>query len=378
VGVPRDLPGSRRALGVCMPDIRLISADSHVVEPPDLWERYLEPAFRARAPRVERRDGSDYFVCEDRADLPMGLLGSAGRARERQRREGTYAEDVHRGGFELGPRLADLDLDGVFGEVLYPSLGLGMYQLTDPAFQWACLDAYNRWLADFAAGCAERLRPVLMVSLADVARARDRVLRAREEGFAGCLIEVYPNEEMHYPAPELDPFWAAVQERELPVSLHLGSSRRARSEGRRSMATVVTDPVWAQKTIAEMIFGGLFERFPRLKIVSVENDAGWAPFLMEKMDVSAVQHKNLHPVLTTIPPSEAFRRHIALTFMRDRPAIALRQFIGVENLLWSSDYPHNDSTWPRSRDITAEYLDGVPEDERRLILGENAARLYRF
>jgi predicted TIM-barrel fold metal-dependent hydrolase len=219
---------------------------------------------------------------------------------------------------------------------------------------------------------------VLLVSLSDVARARARALRAREEGFTACMIEVYPQEEILYHEPALDPFWAAVQDQELPVGLHLGTSRRRRTEGRRSMATVVTDPVWAQKTIAEMIFGGPFERFPRLCIVSVENDAGWAPFLMEKMDVSSVQHQNLHPVRTSVPPSEAFRRHVALTFMRDRPAIALRHFIGVENLLWSSDYPHNDSTWPRSREIIAAYLEGVPEEERRLILGGNAASIYRF
>jgi len=200
----------------------------------------------------------------------------------------------------------------------------------------------------------------------------------RNGGLVGCMVEVSLGEGRSHADAKHDPFWAAAQDLGLPVSLHLGATPR-RGIVLPNMAHVVTDCVSkCSLTLAELVLFGVFERFPGLKVVSVENDAGWAAHLLERMDNVATQHKNLHKVEISRPPSDYFHEHVYLTFMRDRSAIRVRDLIGVGNLLWSSDYPHNDSTWPNSRQEIERQFAGVPEEDKRMITGGNAAQLYRL
>jgi predicted TIM-barrel fold metal-dependent hydrolase len=131
-----------------------------------------------------------------------------------------------------------------------------------------------------------------------------------------------------------------------------------------------------QRTLVVLIFSGVLERFPRLRFVSAENEVGWLPFFLQKLDQAQEEYRYLYPAPLTLRPTEYFRRQVFATFIDDPVGVASREFIGVENIMWSSDYPHTVSTWPHSREVVERDFKGVPEGEKRLIVRENVARLY--
>jgi predicted TIM-barrel fold metal-dependent hydrolase len=142
----------------------------------------------------------------------------------------------------------------------------------------------------------------------------------------------------------------------------------------------VLECIWMQRALSHMLFGGVFERFPKLKIVSAENDAGWMAYLLERLDYVFDRRRNYFPMQLsrTMLPSELVRRATWVTFMRDRSAVEQRESIGRDKLLWSSDYPHQDSTWPESRAMIGRITAGIPAEDRERIVAGNAAALYGF
>ncbi len=366
----------------------ILSSDSHVFEPPDLWQTRIDRAFRDRAPRMQRIDGGDQIVVEaDQVLSGIGLISNAGARFEAPETISGNArfEDVHRGGYDPDQHLADMRLDGVAGEVLYPSQGLFYFRVADPALMSAIFRAYNDWLAEFCGTDPSRLKGIGMINLDDVAAAIRELERTARLGLAGAMITEYPLEDRRYDQPEYEPFWTAAEALGLPLSLHTATRRQGKIRGAgartlRDASSRATKAFYPALSMCDMIFSGVFERHPRLTLAIVEFELSWAPHLLTTMDYTyRERHEEaIYRFKDGRRPSDVFHRNVVLSFQEDAIGIRLRDVIGVDNMMWGSDYPHSESTFPRSRKILADILAGVPEDEQAKIVGGNTARVYGF
>ncbi len=366
----------------------ILSSDSHVFEPPDLWATRIDKAYRDRAPRLQRIDGADQIVIEaDQFLSGIGLISNAGarfEAPETISGSGRF-EDVPRGGYDPEQHLADMRLDGVAGEVLYPSQGLFYFRVPDTPLMSAIFRAYNDWLAEFCRTDPARLKGIAMVNVDDVAEGIRELERAAKMGLAGAMITEYPLEDRRYDQPEYEPFWAAAQSLGMPLSLHTATKRQGKIRGAgaktlRDASSRATKAFYPALSMCDMIFSGVFERYPRLTLAIVEFELSWAPHLLTTMDYTyRERHEEaIYRFQGGLRPSDFFHRNVVLSFQEDTIGIRLRDMIGVDSMLWGSDYPHSESTFPRSRAILSEILADVPEAEQAKIVAENTARVYRF
>ena len=370
-----------------MPSL-VLSSDSHVFEPADLWQTRIDAAFRDRAPRIERIDGGDHLVVEaDQILSGIGLISNAGarfEAPETISAQGRF-EDVHKGGYDPAQHLTDMELDGVSGEVLYPSQGLFYFRIKDSGLQAAIFRAYNDWLVDFCRTDPLRLKGIAMISLDDVPGAIRELERTARLGLAGAMITEYPLEERRYDQPEYENFWAAAAALGMPLSLHTATRRQGKIRGAgdktlRDASSRATKAFYPALSMCDMIFSGVFERYPRLTLAIVEFELAWVPHVLSSMDYTYRERHGeaIYRFKDGMLPSDFFRRNVVLSFQEDAVGIRLRDVIGVDNMMWGSDYPHSESTFPQSRKILAEILAGVPEDEQAKIVGGNTARVYGF
>jgi predicted TIM-barrel fold metal-dependent hydrolase len=370
-----------------MGEVKLISADSHVNEPGDLWVQRIDTPFRDRAPRVVenpagQRPGA-YLMLEGVAPVHLAQGMGAGKKPEELPRffQASTYKDGRPGGWDPAERLKDMDLDGVEADVIYTTLGFRQFWFTDAAFQRACFRVYNDWLAEYCAYAPARLAGLALISLYDIDEAVKELRRCARAGLKGAVIWASPPDDRPYGSPLYDPFWAEAQELNLPLSLHSITGMGAESRlairepvDRYVRSTVLCHEV--QRTLVALIFTGVLERFPRLKFVSAENEVGWLPFFLQKLDQAQEEYRYLYPAPLTLRPSEYFRRQVFATFIDDPVGVATRDFIGVENIMWSSDYPHTVSTWPHSREVVARDFKDVSETDTRRIVRDNVARLY--
>ena len=367
----------------------ILSSDSHVFEPPDLWQTRIDAPFRDRAPRIQRIDGADQIVVEtDQILSGIGLISNAGArfdAPETITGQGRF-EDVLRGGYDPEQHIKDMALDGVAGEVIYPSQGLFYFKLADTPLMSAIFRAYNDWLAEFCRTDPARLKGIAMINLDDVQDGIKEMERAARLGLAGAMITEYPLEDRRYDQSEYEPFWAAAEALNMPLSLHTATRRQGRVRGiggdqtLRDASSRATKAVYPALSMCDMIFSGVFERHPRLTLAIVEFELAWAPHVLSTMDYTYRERQGeaIYRFKNGMMPSDFFRRNVVLSFQEDAIGIRLRDAIGVDNLMWGSDYPHSESTFPQSRKILAEILTGVPDDEQARIAGGNTARVYQF
>lgn len=366
----------------------ILSSDSHVFEPPDLWTKRIDNAFKSRAPRMERVGDVDHLVIEDGQMIAgIGLISNAGARYDAPETISDHArfEDVHEGGYDPAQHLRDMVIDGVYGEVLYPSQGLFYYKVADPQLFSAICRAYNDWLAEFCSVGPDRLKAIAMINVDDVADAVSELERTAKFGFVGAMITEYPSEERRYDHSDYEPLWAAAAGLNMPLSLHT-ATRRVLSNTALVERTVHDASRRATKvflpaiSMCDMIFSGVFERYPDLRLAIVEFELSWVPYVLTNMDYTyrerheEAQYRFKGDTL----PSDFFARNVFLSFQEDDIGIRLRDRIGVDCMMWGSDYPHSESTFPRSRQVLDEILQGVPEEERAKIVCHNTARLYGF
>jgi predicted TIM-barrel fold metal-dependent hydrolase len=366
----------------------VLSSDSHVFEPPDLWTTRIDRAFRHRAPRMRRVDGADQLVVEDDQFVSgIGLISNAGARFDAPETISGSArfDDVPAGGYDPEQHLSDMRLDGVAGEVLYPSQGLFYFKVADSALMSAIFRAYNDWLAEFCQADPARLKGIAMINLDDVAEGVRELERAARLGLAGAMITEFPLEHRRYDSAEYEPFWAAAAALDMPLSLHTATRRQGKIRGAgdrtlRDASSRATKAFYPAMSMCDMIFAGVFERHPTLRLAIVEFELAWAPHMLSTMDYTyRERHEEaIHRFRDDLRPSDFFRRNVFLSFQEDAIGIRLRDAIGVDNMMWGSDYPHSESTFPRSRQILSEILAGVPEAEQAKIVGGTTARLYGF
>jgi len=361
-----------------MSDYKIVSADDHMdltFLPPNLWEERLESRFRDRAPKVEETSSgkvwkTDGEVIGSSGKMLGGLVSAIGR---------TGIED---NGFRPSTpelRLADMDTDGVHAQVIYgaPS-GL---KIKDPELKDACYRAYNDWGAEFNASAPNRLCMLAYLPLASPEAAVAEVHRAVKLGHRGVIFGIYET-----PIPVHDerwePLWSAVEEAGIPLSFHLGGGTSYLRNAQRTWefaAFVAVVPMQMDEYLAAMVFSGALERHPGMKLVLGESGIGWVPYIVERMDMEWINHTpSARDYKIVTKPSEVFARQVYATYEDDRIGIKLIPDIGVDNVMWASDYPHPDSTFPHSVQSIEEQFAAVDPAIKRKVTSETAARLYGF
>jgi uncharacterized protein len=362
---------------------KTVSADSHVVEPPDLWTKRIDRRYLDRAPRIVEGEDQDYLICpqEMGGKRGIGLASAVLKRSEDISMKGRFA-DVLPGGYDPLARIADQDRDNVEAEILYTSFGLTMYMIEDLDFQFACMQAFNDWLANFCASAPERLYGAAMIPTAPLERGIREMKRCADMGvFKTAQISINHDAGHGYDNPEWDPLWATAEELAMPLSLHVAGSKKsfAVTGDRMTDFTLVFTPVMYE--ITRMILSGIFDRFRALKVVSVENDAAWPVGVLERMDYTVERNPGWAGptgITSGRKPSEIFHEHVFCTFMRDHTAVKNRDIVGIRNIMWGSDYPHIDSTWPHSGEVLESHFEGVSLEDQRRIGRQNVIELYHL
>ncbi len=315
-----------------------ISADSHVTEPPGTYVDRIDHRFKDRAPRMVRDpERGDMFVIEGLdKPVPMGLIAAAGKSAEELAMFHARFEDMHRGGWDPDARLAD---------------------------------------QDHCAGHPDRLIGIGQTAMRSVADGIADLERIKALGLRGVMMPGNPA-VADYDDPMYGPFYEAAADLDLPLSFHIltsaGDQKRTRGPRLNAFMTIIRG---CQDIIGTFIFGGVFERHPRL--VCVEADAGWVPHFMYRMDHAYNRHRYWLPSGTlTRKPSEYFHEHVYTTFQDDWVAFKVSDLCNVRRLLWANDFPHSDSTWPNSQALLAVHAAHLSDADRARVLHDNVAELY--
>jgi predicted TIM-barrel fold metal-dependent hydrolase len=368
--------------GKAMASYRIVSADSHFVEPPNMWSERIDQRFRDHAPytgKYKDREG-EFFMCENIQPVAVAGFFGSGKSSEE------LPQHIKRG-FDAAPgsvwnpaeRLKEQDRDGVSSEVLYTSMGMLLFGLDDAELRAACFRAFNDWAAEYCSSNPKRLIGTGTVALEDIDAGVKELQRCANKGLRGALIWGAAPEDKPYSDSVYDPFWAAAQDLDMPLSLHILTGRRGpRFSRRHVLRGYMTLPQEIQLSFADLVLGGVFERFPRLKVVSAENDISWLPHFCYRID-HAYDRLRYFEQGTALPikPSEYMKRQVWATFQFETENVGFTaDKFGRDKLMWSSDYPHTDSPWPRSREFIENEIKSISDEDKRSICGDNVLRLY--
>jgi len=360
-------------------DYPIISADSHVTEPPDTYTANIDPAFRDRAPRLQHLDGAgDVFVIDGmKVPVPLGVVAAAGKPAEEIRILGTRFEELHRGGWDPVARLDDQVRDGVAAEIIYPTVGMVLCNHRDADYKQACFDAYNRWLTQFCAHAPQRLLGIGQTAMRSPQQGVRNLEAIKALGLRGVMMPGNPVGE-DYDSPVYDEFWQAAIELGLPLSFHILTTRETAPVRGPKMNGFLAVIRGCQDIMGTLVLGGVFERHPKLRVVCVEADAGWVPHYMYRMDHAWKRHRNWLPAAQNLKklPSEYFAASIYTTFQDDWVAFRSVDMLNWHRLMWANDFPHSDSTWPWSQAMLAEHAGHLTGEQRHAILCGNVADLY--
>jgi predicted TIM-barrel fold metal-dependent hydrolase len=381
----------------------VVDADGHILEPPDLWQRYLEKKYVDRAIRLDHDEsGLEVLVFDDQiVERQRGFLGALGgvQADDPEERlalmtpgKRTYRDGWAAGSNDPGVRLKVMDNEGIDISLLYPSIGIYWEGwVRDPALASAYTRAYNRWLVDFCNTDRGRLKPVAHISLLDPAAACEEVRRARSDGCIGVMLSPDPlarNGKM-LSDPELDGFWSTLEDLDMPFAFHvvvrpheqemLSRMGWAGAEGYsgQSDMTVMNFAFLSLGVMAaftQMVSAAVFEKFPRLRCAVLETGATWISAWLDRMDVKYETMKARTPMKR--PASEYFLRHCVISADPDESTIAdAVRHIGADYFIWASDYPHIDASTNVLGELKHHIAGLSPEDQAK-VLGGSAVRFY--
>ena len=364
----------------------IVSSDSHVIEVPDLWEKGMPAAFKDRAPKAffdEQRDAWMFGSAEVQIQAVGGLFmaGQQPENLEKFRKAGFAV--ARPGGWDPFERQADMVTDGVAAEVLYPSLGLGLYCVEDAGLQEALFRAYNDWIIDYCQKVPDRLYGVALISMYNIDHAIAEMERCKKHGVVGTMIWQVPHPSLPFTSEHYERFWAASQDLDLPIHLHIltgfgDSMHRQTTNGPKRYRIGVEQTREIEDALFELIFHGVLERYPKLKIVSVENEVGWMPFWLGQCDKNFKRHRHSQKVQMSKLPSEYFAEQIYATFFNDVVGGKLFSWWGQDNCMWSNDYPHQNSTWPNSRAVIERDMANLSTETREKLLNTNVRKLYKL
>jgi predicted TIM-barrel fold metal-dependent hydrolase len=365
---------------------KVLDSDIHIIEPPDLWQRYIDPEFRDRAP---------YGLTEDMGDLRLAHDGKPwGRvavdASSSRRREGhSYAHNQERWrpfkerGWDSKVQLEAMDTEGIDVAVVYPSRGLFALSVPDmdPPFAAAMARAYNNWLKDFCSEDPRRLIGAGMISPFDVNDAVSEARRCvKELGFRGVFLRPNIVNGRNWHDPYYEPLWTMLEELQVPLGFHEGAGALLPQVGEQFGANamlkhVYCHPVEMMLAAGSFCMGGILERHPRLRVAFLEGNCGWVPFLMWRMDEHWERQGDVYAPELKMAPSEYFKRQCFVSAECDEvPVKYVIDAIGDDRIVFSTDFPHGDSKFPRA---VASFLElPITEESKRKILWDNCAAYY--
>ena len=375
---------------------RLFSADSHLEISPGRWTDRVPEKYRDRAPRlIKLPNGGDGIIVEGQPVYVLGLA-VAGRPYEEHQLTGlNYATSAGAGSPEQ--RLQEQERDGIDGEILYTSAGnLSFWRgiRNDDAYL-AVLHAYNTFLAEeYCKVKPDRLIAMGVIPTHSVDAAVKEMDYCAKAGLKGVLINTFPSGK-HFPTPEDDRFWAASLDLHMPVTVHVGLQRTDGAlftyDKKPGEVAFGGDPIRVLTRFAgasglnavQLVLSGIFDRYPKLKIYWAETQIGWLPYFYEQLDDVYKRSRywmerdfGIKPLKQE--PSAYVREHCYWGFIYDRIGLRLRYDVGIDKIMWGNDFPHAAGDWPNSKRVIEDIFSGVPEDEKRKILVDNAVGYFHL
>jgi predicted TIM-barrel fold metal-dependent hydrolase len=361
---------------------KIMDSDMHLREPADLWEKYMEAAWRDQAPRILSLTARSSAMVLLEGKILQGYRATyRGGIFDATRIDAELAEARQRG-FDNVSQLKAMDREGLDVAALYPSIGLGimMREEMNPKLAAAVARAYNNWLYDFCQADPKRLKGVAMISLHDVSESVKEARRAVTElGFVGVFARPEPLRSLPWHSRYYDTLWAALEELEVPIGFHsAAASGEVPQIGDRFgdnllLRHVCAHPMENMLAMVDVIGGGICERHPKLKLAFLECYCGWLAFILHRMDNA--MEKGRFPTAGKLKPSDYFQRQCWISTEHENELPMIIDLVGDDNIVFSTDYPHGDSDFP---DAVQEFLEmgGVSKESRKKILWDNCARLY--
>ena len=364
-----------------------IDADGHILEPPDLWENYLEEKYQARALRIGVDDeGYEYLEIDQKPSArsrrgSLGLLGAMGEEDMRPRPDRRYADNMPYGSCDAAERLALLDQENLSAALLYPTIGLlWEVELTDPELSLAYCRAYNRWIADFCRDSGGRLVPIAQLTLLDVDGSAQELERAVKDGCKGAWVNPFNHTRIIHGDPRHDALFAKCVELDVPLAIHPTFTPHAAADGifewpreGRSWGEAIWLRAIVQQALISFFSLGTLERFPELRLGILEAGSGWIGAMLDRLDAYS-DSMNVKRTSAT----ELFRRQCFISGDPDETAAPhIIDHVGADCFMWATDYPHPDHphTWV---DDLASYAEQLNPETRAKVLGDNVRRIFRL
>jgi predicted TIM-barrel fold metal-dependent hydrolase len=386
----------------------IVSVDDHVIEPPDLWQRWLPARFRDAGPKLveapyvlSHKDGgtsvarsesgplTDFWAYEEKSIAIPGGQVAVGRPNDAVTQDPVRFRDMRPGAYQLKGRLADMDLNHVERSLCFPSFprfcGQTFLEARDKDLALACVQAYNDWMVEEWSGeSGGRLIPLCLIPLWDVELAAAEVRRNGARGVRAVAFSELPARlglpSLHTPERYWDPFFAACEETGTVVCMHIGSSSKfSTSSADAPMVVALTlTTLNSQMSLTDWLLSGVMARFENIKIAYSESQIGWMPYLLERIDRLWEDSHALAQISSEINrrPSEYFAHRVFGCFFEDDFGLHNREYIGIDQITFESDYPHQDSTWPNTQDYAAKAMAGLTDEEIFKIVRGNAIELF--
>jgi predicted TIM-barrel fold metal-dependent hydrolase len=386
-----------------MPDFKLVSADSHVNEPPQAWER-VQREYGEHAPQVVKNPPGvpkGIWLCVEGIP-PIGLSHySKGQAVGKDRGISEVEMENHfetirfneqfryenyPGGWDPAARIKDQDIDGIEAEVLFSSATRQLYSIVDEAYQRAIFHSYNDWLQGFSSYNPKRLIGLATISILDIDHAVADIRDYAKLGFRGVQIPTRIKDSGYYES-RYEPMWAALEETGMVVNVHTSATQgvaRKHYEGPRPVEPhkqsvgFAAKQAPAQQFLGNLIFSGVFDRYPKLKVVCAEFDVGWVANLVQQVDYwyGRASTFDAERNINQLPPSHYFKSNVFFTYQDDRAGVLTSSVYGADNFLWASDYPHGVTTWPYSQETVDRNCEGLDATVMRKLNRDNTLKLY--
>jgi predicted TIM-barrel fold metal-dependent hydrolase len=389
---------------------KIISVDDHVVEPAHVWQTWLPEKYRADGPRVERRgvggmkhigggtyeqefteDGrpADCWVFGDLVYIHKRHVAAVGYSRDEMTMTPMTYEEMRPGCYDPKARVEDQEINHVEASLCFPTFprfcGQTFTEHPDREMGLACVRAYNDWMVEEWCGdSAGALIPLIIVPLWDAELAAAEVRRNAERGVhAVCFSEV----PSHLGLPSIhsgfwDPFFAACEDTQTTINMHIGSSSRMPATSPDAPVAVAASLSFnnAMASMSDWLFSGNLVKFPELTLAYSEGQIGWIPYILERVDDVWKEHRAWGGVKDLIPepPSTYYYRNMFGCFFRDQHGVDSLDIVGVDNVTFETDYPHTDSTWPNTKEIATGFMEGLDEDTVYKIMRGNAIRMLNL
>ncbi len=356
----------------------VVSTDCHANEPPDLWEKRIEPKYRERVPRIITDDkGVQWRYCEGYRPDRVRVMSFEGEDWVRSKAGADPAE-----------RMRDNERDGIDVELIFPNKGLAMWATPDPVFSQAQCRVWNDWAWEQFGPYMPKLFPVASIATGDLDGAIAEIERTAKMGFRCLSLPCKPIwgahdvDHVNYNLPHFDPMWRVIEETGMPITFHVSTGRdprAARGNGGAVINYVTHSLSPTIEPVANLCSSGVLERFPKIRFATVEAGIGWVPWLLDAMDEAYRKHHMwVRPKLQGMP-SDYYRAHGFSTFQEDPSGLWLAERYKLDdNFMWANDYPHHEGTWPHSAEAVERTMYMLTDAQRAKILGLNAARFLRL